>query len=334
VIGALNGEACNKNTACDNRKRAWIKKMYEIQVDYRERLLLSHLSKSVHPNLRFVSSPLEVGDVLGPNFVIERKTRSDFLSSLKDGRLKTQRDRMRELPERVIHCRVVLIERESVCKLHDDPCMISLFAKDCVNNRGMTSLSVCCVQNTCHFIVKLAQLLLSLGANPNPPTSVGADALMYLTPRAHCRTLLKRTVGDDDVDIGSHRGLLGFLLSLERVGRAKALAVTHEYGSIKNLVGSLTDDRGGSEIGLTNLSIAATDGTGKKRRRMVCGPATCQTILNGLGFEGVVLVGKEAGRPHPDCITDVNIDPEDGSQNADKNAGLEDGMDGNVLPSL
>jgi ERCC4-type nuclease len=286
--------------------------MCEIRVDYRERLLLGRLQARPDTDLTFVSAALEVGDVLGTNFVIERKTRADFVSSLQNGRLKTQRDRMRELPE---HCRVVLVERESTaCSTHDDPCMIGLFASDCAKNQGTSSLSVCCVESTCRFIVRLAKLL----SDDAKRDSVAGDALMYLTPRAHCRTLLKR-MGEEG---GGHRGLLGFLLSLEGVGRARALAVTREYGSLRQLI---------QRIGATdvNMNIQTADEAGtKKRRRITCGPATTRTILTALGFEPVV------GGLDPTCIANVNIDPEDGDQAADDHARPQHGLDGHALSGL
>jgi hypothetical protein len=291
--------------------------MCEIRVDYRERLLLSHLVGQQTPpeTFSFVSAPLEVGDILGPRFVIERKTRGDFLASLKDGRLKTQRDRMRELSDM---CRVVLVERESVSGLHehDDACMISLFAKDCANNRGMSSLSVCCMQSTCRFILKLAQLLVC--ADGDGPASVPVDALMYLTPRAHCRTLLKRMGaqgdghGDGDGD-GGGRGLLGFLLALEGVGRAKALAVTQNYGSIQNLVKQLQSTDYDQAV-VCMAAVCVTDGgiaaNGKKKRRLLCGVATAKTIVVGLGLH-------RAQRPQQFAITDINIHPQSEGQDTD-----------------
>jgi ERCC4-type nuclease len=286
--------------------------MSEIRVDYRERLLLGRLQARPDSNLTFVSASLEVGDVLGTNFVIERKTRGDFVSSLQNGRLKTQRDRMRELPE---HCRVVLVERESgACDTHDDPCMIGLFASDCAKNRETSSLSVCCVESTCRFIVRLAKLL----SNESRPDCVAGDALMYLTPRAHCRTLLKRMGEQGD----ARRGLLGFLLSLEGVGRARALAVTREYGSLRALIQRI-------DAADTNVNIQTADEVGtKKRRRITCGPATTRTILAALGFEPVVR-GLD-----PACIANVQIGPENGGQTGDDHARPQHGVDGHALSGL
>ena len=301
--------------------------MCEIRVDYRERLLLSHLARHETPpgEFSFVSAPLEVGDILGPHFVIERKTRGDFLASLKDGRLKTQRDRMRELPDM---CRVVLVERESEEHEHDDACMISLFAKDCANNRGMSSLSVCCIQSTCRFILKLAQLLDRL---PGSNAPVPGDALMYLTPRAHCRTLLKRMGdGDGDGDGDGGRGLLGFLLALEGVGRAKALAVAQSYGSIQNLV-ERSRSTGYDQAAVSVAAVCVADGgiasNGKKKRRVLCGAATAKTILVGLGL-GL------NGRAEQRAIADINIHPERERHDTDKDPRLQDGVDGNGLSSL
>ena len=307
--------------------------MCEIRVDYRERLLLSRLAGLQTPPERFafVSASLEVGDILGPHFVIERKTRGDFLASLKDGRLKTQRDRMRELSDTTIQCRVVLVEREFDVKCetaneHDDACMISLFAKDCANNRGMSSLSVCCIQSTCRFILKLAQLLDRF---PGSNAPVPGDALMYLTPRAHCRTLLKR-MGDGDGDGDGGRGLLGFLLALEGVGRAKALAVAQNYGSIQNLV-ERSRSTGYDQAAVSVAAVCVADGgiasNGKKKRRVLCGAATAKTILAGLGLG---LNGHAKQR----AIADINIHPERERHDTDKDPRLQDGVDGDGLSSL
>ena len=69
-------------------------------IDYRENTLIN-LLQDKYPDLSFITENLPVGDIFlrlddKPLFIIERKTISDLVSSIKDGRYREQKARLKQ----------------------------------------------------------------------------------------------------------------------------------------------------------------------------------------------------------------------------------------------
>lgn len=72
----------------------------KLVIDYREAALLEHL-RDTYPELEFETENLPVGDIMlrveeKPLFIIERKTVLDLVASIKDGRYRDQKHRLKQ----------------------------------------------------------------------------------------------------------------------------------------------------------------------------------------------------------------------------------------------
>lgn len=75
-------------------------KKYYVKVDDRERG--DNLAHFASYGLLPVTCRMEIGDYVYENLVFERKTMGDFVSSICDGRLKEQREKMKVYEERIV----------------------------------------------------------------------------------------------------------------------------------------------------------------------------------------------------------------------------------------
>jgi ERCC4-type nuclease len=71
----------------------------EIQIDYRERKIIEILTNNEIQHKVFT---MDIGDILIGNILIERKTLSDLVASIKDGRYHEQKARLKQYSGRVI----------------------------------------------------------------------------------------------------------------------------------------------------------------------------------------------------------------------------------------
>lgn len=177
------------------------------------------------------STSLEVGDVMGRmdtqiRFVLERKTLSDFNASLKDGRIKSQRDRMRAMD-----CsRILLIERMGEDgHTHDPPALITLMAKDAARHQEVATLSVCCAVSTVGVIRALVKHCQHT-AHTSTPGFVDTTPYMLKPTR-----VLRGTPPET-------RGLMALLLGVEGIGRKVARVVCDKYTSIRVFVRAASVD--------------------------------------------------------------------------------------------
>ena len=69
-----------------------------IYIDNRETDLIDEFDES-----EITIKQLDIGDIIIENYLIERKTISDLAASIKDGRLREQKYRMKELNKKIIY---------------------------------------------------------------------------------------------------------------------------------------------------------------------------------------------------------------------------------------
>lgn len=197
----------------------------KIEIDIRENKIIENINIQ-YPNINIIIQQLDIGDIIITNeyssILIERKTKEDVISSIKDGRWKNQKYRILENFDKCIY----VIEGDNI--LNNDPILSGAY----INTICRDKIPIIFTKSVTETVIFIKNIYDKLIANPS----------RFVNTNNYISTLKAKTKKIDNID--KKNCLILQLSQIPTINTKIATKIENIHNSMKDLIDTLsnTDD--------------------------------------------------------------------------------------------